>query len=155
MQTKFFQSPTMVVGLVLFLALVIGTIYRIMTAVNTHPGLVNENAYSVGDSYAQNLAIEKELKALGYSIDLKIDNYINYNKDHTYQAFFSKNKVIIDDAEITANFYRQLEPEFDFTAEFVNNTLIAKLPRKGKWLLVIKAQNNDKIMHKYHKIYAY
>ena len=49
------KSPVMMLMLVLFVALVGATVWRIMTALETHPGLVVADAYETGERYGDTL----------------------------------------------------------------------------------------------------
>jgi nitrogen fixation protein FixH len=156
--TKFLQSPTIVIGLTLFLALVIGTFYRINTAFETHPGLVNINAYKVGSDYAQ---IQKNAEILikqGYKISLKKHNFIEIDKDFNYVVSLKKHNEVVKDAKIKFYFYRTLEKQYDFE-DFAlfdgdNWQLTAKLPRKGKWRIVVEANFGNNKLHIFDKIFV-
>ena len=154
MKQSFFRNPIILIGFILFLALVVGTFYRIMLAVNTHPGLVNVNAYNVGTQYPKHLEATKALEAKGYKLNINKEPYLKQFRAHTYTANLTKNEVVLDNVKITANFYRQLEPEYDFTSEFTSGTLSTALPRKGKWLLVVKAVYQDKTLYQFRNLYV-
>ncbi len=153
---NFFKNPTTLIGFILFLALVFSTIYRITIAVYTNPGLVNDDTYSVNKNYATDLNKEQQLKEKGYKLILTTNKCIAINKKHNYQINWLKQGNLIKDATITAYFYRQLEQSFDFNIRllFANKyySNLTALTRKGKWLLVIKAQKDDVIMYKQLKI---
>lgn len=154
MKQSFFKNPITLIGFILFVALVVGTLYRIMLAVNTHPGLVNADAYNVGTEYPKHLETTKALEAEGYQLNITKEPYLQQFRTHTFTANVTKNGVILDNVVITANFYRQLEPEYDFTSKFTSGTLSTALPRKGKWLLVIKAVYQDKTLYQFRNLYV-
>ena len=66
----FQKSPIMVLMLILFLTLVGATVYRVITAVETDPGMVVEDAYLSGERYGEVLAAKRKLDEQGWVLDL-------------------------------------------------------------------------------------
>ena len=156
--TKFYQSPTIVLGLTLFLALVIGTIYRINTAIVTHPGLVTDDPYLAGKNYAKVRADNNKLKELGFSLILKKHNFIEINKDFTYVISLNKNEQMVTDAKIKVFFYRPLEKKHDFEKTTIfngkNYIVNTKILQKGKWRIVVEAKFDGNTLNIFDKIYV-
>jgi len=155
---KFYQSPTIIIGLTLFLALVIGTIYRINTAFITYPGLVANDPYHAGKNYGESRVLTDKLKQQGYKLTLKKHNFIEIDKEFTYIVDFNKNGVIVKNSQVRFYFYRPLEEQYDFeeNAIFENNLWIlkTKLPRKGKWRVVVEANFDGNKLNIFNKIFV-
>lgn len=156
--TKIYQSPTVVIGFVLFLSLVIATIYRINIAFETHPGLVHIDPYHAGKDYGKIQAMQKSLKNQGYALSFKKHNFIEENKDFNYQAILTHNNQLVKNAKVSFYFYRTLEKDYDFekNAHFDGKSwnLITKLNRKGKWRVVVKAVFGENTLYAYDKLYV-
>jgi nitrogen fixation protein FixH len=157
-QTKIYQSPTIIIGFTLFLALVIGTIYRINTAFVTHPGLVTADPYNSGQDYGKSQKVAKKLAKQGFKLSLKKHSFVEANKDFIYSANLTQNQQPIKNAKVKFYFYRPLEEDYDFEAPAVFNgknwELVANLPRKGKWRVVVEADFDGKQLHIFDKIFV-
>lgn len=156
--TKIYQSPTIVVGFTLFLALVIGTIYRINTAFVTYPGLVANDPYHAGKGYGKSIGNAANLAKDGYKFSMQKHNFIEVGKEFTYSAILNKNSTVVENSTITFYFYRPLEEEYDFAkvANFdgKNWSLKATLPRKGVWRMVVEASFGENKLNIFKKIFV-
>jgi nitrogen fixation protein FixH len=157
-QTKIYQSPTIIIGFTLFLALVIGTIYRINTAFITHPGLVTADPYNSGQDYGKSQKTAEQLATLGYKLSIEKNSFIEVDKEFIYSANLTQNQQPIKNAKVKFYFYRSLEKDYDFEAPAVFNgknwELVANLPRKGKWMVVVEANFADKKLHIFEKLFV-
>jgi len=64
------KSPVMMLMLVLFIALVGATVWRIITALETHPGMVVADAYETGQRYGKTLENRNKLVEQGWKLEL-------------------------------------------------------------------------------------
>lgn len=132
----------MVSMLVLFLMLVAATVYRIITALETHPGLVVENAYLSGETYADTLGYKKRLVEQGWTLGLSIPEPVTHQVPQIYRASSAQHGKALMDAKVMLFFYRPLEPEKDFSLSmaFNNGSYQAQvnLPLKGRWDVVVE-----------------
>ncbi|RUM84345.1 MAG: hypothetical protein DSZ17_00810, partial [Candidatus Thioglobus sp.] len=87
----FQKSPMAVSMLALFLILVIATFYRIITAIETHPGLVVEDAYLSGEAYGETLNARNQLLAQGWALNLNTPEIVKHSIEQTYTAVSAKN----------------------------------------------------------------
>ncbi len=145
--------------LVLFLVLVSATIYRIITALNTHPGLVVEDAYQTGKRYGDILNARKKLSTQGWTLTLNTPDAIIHNTPQTYTATSTKNNKLSSTAKATAYFYRPLEAKYDFSLPMQINTqgiyqVSATLPLKGRWDLVVEITQGDFLQQAAARMFA-
>ena len=139
----FQKSPMAVSMLVLFLVLVGATVYRIITAIETHPGLVVEDAYSSGEAYGETLNARNQLLAQGWTLNLNTPKVVKHGIEQTYTAVSAKNGKVFSAAKAVAYFYRPLEMKHDFSkAMYVNKEgayqVEVILPLKGRWDVLIE-----------------
>jgi len=84
------KSPVMMLMLVLFVALVGATVWRIMTALETHPGLVVADAYETGERYGDTLKKRDALIQQGWKLELTLPEPITHGvkktSDGAYQV---------------------------------------------------------------------
>ncbi|MEO1939602.1 FixH family protein [Candidatus Thioglobus sp.] len=143
----FYKSPMMVAMLSLFLILVGATGYRIITALETHPGLVVEDAYLSGESYANTLDYKNQLKTQGWTLELTTPELPIHGTLQIYQASSAQYGKALTGAKVMAYFYRPLEPKYDFSSlmKFDNDTYQAKikLPLKGRWDFVVEVTKGE------------
>jgi nitrogen fixation protein FixH len=156
--TRFYQSPTMMVGFILFLALVIGTIYRVNTAFETNPGLVNMDAYKTGQNYGKLQKIAENLAQQGYKLQLQKHNFVEVNKPFEYSATLTQHKKITPAESVRFYFYRPLEAQYDFEEDAIfdgtNWVVNTTLPRKGKWRVVVEAKFGENTLHIFDKLFV-
>jgi nitrogen fixation protein FixH len=139
----FQKSPMAVSMLVLFLILVGATVYRIITAIETHPGLVVEDAYLSGEAYAETLNARNQLLAQGWTLNLNTPKVVKHGIEQTYTAVSAKNGKVFSAAKAVAYFYRPLEMKHDFSKSmYVNKEGVYQveviLPLKGRWDVLIE-----------------
>ena len=156
---RIYKSPMMMSMLALFIVLVGATVYRVITALETHPGLVVEDAYVSGERYGETLNNRNQLLAQGWKLDLVVPKTVTHNISQTYTAHSTKNKETITDVTVTAYFYRPLEPKYDFStimeadASGVFKTEVV-LPFKGRWDIVVEATKQDFLQRTAAKMFA-
>lgn len=153
------KSPTMVVGLTLFFILVAATIYRINTALETHPGLVVDDAYASGESYGDTLANKKQLAAQGYQLGLKTPAVATHNVVQAYQARATQRGQGIEGANATLYLYRPLEQVHDYLVPMIaqgDGVYAAEvtLPLKGRWDVVVEVTKGDYLQRASKKLFA-
>lgn len=145
--TKVYKSPMMTFMFVLFLSLVIATFWRINTALETHPGLVVDDAYLSGKSYGDTLDAKKVLIKQGWALDLSTPKPVSHLVPQTYTANSSQHNKTLLGANVMAYFYRPLDPTQDFSVPmlFENDIYQAQvsLPLKGRWDLVVEVIKAD------------
>ena len=129
--------------LVLFLILVGATVYRIITAIETHPGLVVEDAYLSGEAYGETLNARNQLLAQGWTLNLNTPKVVKHGIEQTYTAVSAKNGKVFSAAKAVAYFYRPLEMKHDFSKPmYVNKEGVYQveviLPLKGRWDVLIE-----------------
>ncbi|WP_428086867.1 FixH family protein [Candidatus Thioglobus sp.] len=142
------KSPIMMLMLALFLVLVGSTIWRIMTALETHPGMVVADAYETGERYGATLEKRQKLQEQGWKLELKIPEVVTHGIMQTYVAVSTKQEKRLNKADATAYFYRPLEMKHDFSLP-MNRTndgayqLEVELPLKGRWDLLVEVSKGD------------
>lgn len=156
---KIYKSPIMMSMLALFLILVGATIYRIITALETHPGLVVENAYESGENYATTLSQKQQLANKGWKLDIILPENIKHNIEQTYQAIASNNyQLSTKNAKAVIYFYRPLEKSYDFSMPMpLENNIYqveVTLPLKGRWDIIVEIQKDDFVQRSAKKIFA-
>ncbi|HIF47759.1 FixH family protein [Candidatus Thioglobus sp.] len=156
---KVYKSPVMMLMLALFLVLVSATIYRIITALETHPGLVVADAYETGERYGETLDARKKLVAQGWTLELTIPNVVIHNTPQTYTAINAKNNKVLSNAKATAYFYRPLEMKHDFSLPMQVNDqgayqVSVNLPLKGRWDLVVEITKGDFLQQASARMFA-
>jgi nitrogen fixation protein FixH len=145
---KIYKSPIMLLMFALLLTLVVATIYRVVTALNTHPGLVVESAYEGAERYAKVLARKQQLSDQGWDLSIIQPKNIITKQLQKYIAVSSQHGVKLTDAQATAYFYRPLEQKFDFSmAMHINESgayqVDVALPLKGRWELLVEITKDD------------
>ncbi len=154
------KSPMMMIMLVLFITLVGATVYRIITALETHPGLVVEDAYSSGKRYAETLNHKSQLARLGWTLNLTIPKVVIHNIKQIYTANSVQNGKTLENALVTAYFYRPLEKAHDFSIRMTfyqeTNQYQAQvtLPLKGRWDLVVEVVKGEFVQRTSRKLFA-
>lgn len=141
----------------LFIALVIGTFYRIYTAFETHPGLIVDDAYKKGEQYVGIINNNNKIQDSGWGVGLDIigklksDSPINFNVDSS-SKMDGKHK-----ASFKILFYRPLEKKWDFEmnmnpSRHKNNSFEAttKFPLKGIWDIVVEGSQGE-LTNRIHK----
>ncbi len=128
--------------LALFLILVGATVYRIITAVETDPGMVVEDAYLSGERYGEVLAAKRKLDEQGWILDFSVPELALYQKSQTYKVKISQYSQVLKDAKVTIDFERSVGPKnkFSIPMEFDGSLYIAKvsLPLKGRWNAIVQ-----------------
>jgi nitrogen fixation protein FixH len=153
------KSPVMMLMLVLFLVLVGATIYRIITALETHPGLVVADAYETGERYGQTLKNRETLQQQGWKLELKLPKVITHGIKQTYTAISTKQEKRLNKANATAYFYRPLEMKHDFSYPMTktnNGTyeVVVNLPLKGRWDLLVEISKDSFLQQKSARMFA-
>ena len=155
---RFYKSPMIMSMLGLFLALVIATFYRIVTAIDSNPGLVVEDAYKSGGRYDETLANKKFIKQQGYNLEVFLPKKILFGRTQSYQVELKKNGISLDENQITLFFYRPLNHKDDFSIPMTNigGKFISdvQLPLKGKWDMVIESDTKDGKIRKAQSLFA-
>jgi len=156
---KFYKNPIMMLIVVLFSSLVIATIYRIMTAIDTNPGLVAENPYMIGKEYGSILNSAQVNIDEGWAVRIDMPDKINHTLKQQYKVAITKNDIKIDNAKVTLYFYRPLEQRQDFKQEMMESAeygFVAevKLPLKGRWDIIAEGKIGEKILRIGKKIFA-
>jgi len=144
---KFYKSPVMVVMVLLFLILVGATVYRIMTALETHPGMVVEDAYESGERYGEVLATKRKLDEQGWVLDFLIPELALYQVPQTYLVKIAQHGQTLTDAEVTTYFERSVgaKNEFSVPMKFDGSVYAAQvsLPLKGRWNVVVQVSKGS------------
>ena len=153
------KSPIMMSMLALFLILVGATVYRIITAIESHPGLVVQDAYISGQSYGDTLISKEQLDKQGYTLTLNTPKDATHGVEQLYTATSKQNKSNIVGAKTIIYFYRPLEKEHDFSLsmhDLGNGTYEAKvkLPLKGRWDVVVEAVKGDYLQRASSKMFV-
>ncbi|ABL01876.1 hypothetical protein Rmag_0076 [Candidatus Ruthia magnifica str. Cm (Calyptogena magnifica)] len=155
-----YKSPIMISMLVLFITLVSATAYRIMIALETHPGLVVEDAYSSGKRYVKTLNHKNQLARLGWILNLATPKVVIHNIKQTYTANSAQNDKTLANAFVTAYFYRPLEKAHDFSINMAFNQEINQyqaqvtLPLKGRWDVVVEVVKRGFVQRTSRKLFA-
>jgi nitrogen fixation protein FixH len=146
---------------VLFLVLVGATVYRVITALSTHPGLVVEDAYQSGKRYGKTLEQKQNNIKQGWTLTLVLPKPIQHGIVQTYQAISKQNqKFVLGDkvAKATAYFYRPLEQKYDFSMPMalVNQVyqVQVNLPLKGRWDVLVEIKKDDFLQRKAAELFA-
>ena len=155
----FQKSPMMVSMLALFLILVGATVYRVITALETHPGLVVEDAYLSGEAYGETLNARNQLLAQGWTLNLNTPKVVKHSTEQTYTAVSAKNGKVFSAAKAVAYFYRPLEMKHDFSKlMYVNKEgayqVEVILPLKGRWDVVIEITKASFLQQTSAKMFA-
>lgn len=142
----------MVIALVLFLALVVGTVYRIMIAINTDSGSVVDNAYNSGKNYAKVLENRRKIIDAGWSMIIETPNEVISKTNQSYKISTMKddnNKIV---KSVRVYFYRPSDKTEDFNkdATMVDGgyEFEIELKLKGKWIMVGEANTEDGVLSK-------
>lgn len=142
----------MVIALVLFLALVVGTVYRIMIAINTDSGSVVDNAYNSGKNYAKVLENRRKIIDAGWSMIIETPNEVISKTNQSYKISTMKddnNKIV---KSVRVYFYRPSDKTEDFNKEAVKigdgYKFDIELQLKGKWIVVVEAITDDGVLSK-------
>ncbi len=138
----FQKSPIMVLMLILFLTLVGATVYRVITAVETDPGMVVEDAYLSGERYGGVLAAKKKLDAQGWMLDFLVPELVLYQTQQIYKVKISQHAQILADAKVVIDFERSVGPKNKFSVPMVFDGSLYKaqvgLPLKGRWNAIVQ-----------------
>ena len=131
------KSPVMMLMLVLFLALVVATVWRINTALESHPGMVVEDAYESGERYGEVLATKKKLDEQGWMLEFLAPELTLYQTPQTYRVSISQHTEVLKDAKVIIDFERSVGPKNQFSVpmKFDGSLYTAQvsLPLKGRW----------------------
>ena len=143
----FHKSPMAVSMLVLFLILVVATVYRIFTAVETNPGMVVEDAYISGERYGEVLATKRKLDAQGWALNFVTPSQVLYQTNQTYRVEISQHSNVLKDAEVVINFERSVGPKnaFSVPMAFDGSSYVAQvnLPLKGRWNAMVQVNKGS------------
>ncbi len=138
----FQKSPIMVSMLALFLILVGATVYRIITALESHPGMVVEDAYESGERYGEVLAVKKKLDEQGWVLDFLVPELALYQTHQTYKVSISQHAEVLKDAKVVIDFERSVGPrnQFSVPMKFDGSLYTAQvsLPLKGRWNAIVQ-----------------
>ena len=153
------KSPVMMLMLVLFVALVGATVWRIITALETHPGLVVADAYETGERYGSTLKKRNELIQQGWKLELALPETITHGVKQTYRAISTKQAVRLNKADATAYFYRPLEMKHDFSMPMTKTSdgayqLEVSLPLKGRWDLLVEISKGSFLQQNSARMFA-
>jgi nitrogen fixation protein FixH len=155
---RFYKSPMIMSMLGLFLALVLATFYRIVTAIDSNPGLVVEDAYKSGGRYDETLANKKFIKQQGYELEVFLPKKILFGRNQSYEVELKQNGVSLDDNQVTLFFYRPLNHKDDFSSSMTYSdgkfTSDINLPLKGRWDLVVESDTKDGKIRKAQSLFA-
>ncbi|QKQ24667.1 FixH family protein [Candidatus Ruthia endofausta] len=154
------KSPIMMAMLVLFITLVGATVYRIITALETHPGLVVEDAYLSGKRYAEILNHKNQLAQFGWTLNLVTPKVVVHNIKQTYTANSAQRGKTLTDALVIVYFYRPLEKAYDFSINMAFHQEINQyqaqviLPLKGRWDVVVEVVKGGVVQRTSRKLFA-
>ncbi len=153
------KSPMMMLGLGLFFILVGATGYRILIAINTHPGLVVSDPYQSGEQYHQTLAHKQQLSAQGWTLQLKTPKNLRPQIAQIYRVISQQNKVGLTEATVKLYFYRPLESKSDFVRVLQSQgaghyQAQITLPLKGRWDVVAEVVKGDFLQRSAVKLFA-
>ena len=153
------KSPVMMLMLVLFVALVGATVWRIMTALETHPGLVVADAYETGERYGDTLKKRDALIQQGWKLELTLPEPITHGVKQIYRAVSTKQGVRLNKADATAYFYRPLEMKHDFSLPMSKTSdgayqVETTLPLKGRWDLLVEITKGDFLQQDSARMFA-
>ncbi|CAC9589168.1 hypothetical protein BHECKSOX_1352 [Bathymodiolus heckerae thiotrophic gill symbiont] len=153
------KSPIMMLMLALFLILVSSTIWRIMTALETHPGMVVADAYETGERYGKTLESRDKLQQQGWKLELKLPEVIIHKVKQTYQAISAKQGKRLNKANAIAYFYRPLEMKHDFSVPMTKlddggYQVEVELPLKGRWDLLIEVSKGSFMQQSSARMFA-
>jgi nitrogen fixation protein FixH len=153
------KSPIMVLMFVLFIALVGATVWRIMTALETHPGLVVADAYETGERYGETLKNRAALAKQGWTLELIVPKTPTHNVKQTYTAISQKHEKSYNKANATAFFYRPLEMQHDFSRPMIRKSdgsyeVEVSLPLKGRWDLLVEISKGHFLQQNSARLFA-
>lgn len=142
---KAIKNNVILIMLVLFLALVIGTFFRIYTAFETHPGLIVDDAFNSGENYAVLLNNNKKVGASNWDITITTLGELKSKSDIKFSVNSVSNMDGIHDSDFKILLFRPLEKKWDFEKKMVasdNNkdTFLSTIsfPLKGVWDVVVE-----------------
>jgi nitrogen fixation protein FixH len=149
----------MMLMLALFIALVGATVWRIITALETHPGLVVADAYETGERYGETLKNRNKLVEQGWKLELTLPDEITHGVKQTYQAVSTKQGKRLNKADATAYFYRPLEMKHDFSMPMSKTDdgtyqLEVVLPLKGRWDLLVEISKGNFLQQNSARMFA-
>jgi len=128
--------------LILFLILVGATVYRIITAIETDPGMVVEDAYLSGERYGEVLAAKRKLDEQGWVLDFLVPELVLYQTHQAYKVKISQHTQVLADAKVIIDFERSVGPKNKFSVPLVFNGSLymtqVSLPLKGRWNAIVK-----------------
>ncbi|MBT4001055.1 MAG: hypothetical protein HN648_06245 [Candidatus Thioglobus sp.] len=153
------KSPVMMLMLVLFIALVGATVWRIITALETHPGMVVADAYETGQRYGKTLENRNKLVEQGWKLELVLPEKITHGVKQVYRAVSTKQDKRLNKADATAYFYRPLEMKHDFSMPMSKTDdgayqLEVILPLKGRWDLLVEISKGDFLQQNSARMFA-
>lgn len=159
-QIPFYKSPIIVIMLVLFFSLVFATGYRILIAIDTHPGMVSEDPFEQGENYSSVLANKQKQIEAGYRLSIQTPKTITHNLAQNYLVKITKKDIAVSRVKVVAYLYRSANKAADFQVtltEVDSGIYQAKfaLPLKGRWDLIIEATKNQYLQRKSNKLFAY
>jgi nitrogen fixation protein FixH len=153
------KSPVMMLMLVLFVALVGATVWRIITALETHPGLVVADAYETGERYGSTLKKRDELIQQGWKLELVLPKVITHGVKQTYRAVSTKHDVSLNKADAVAYFYRPLEMKHDYSMPMIKHNdgayeVESTLPLKGRGDLLVEISKGSFLQQNSARMFA-
>lgn len=153
------KSPVMMLMLVLFITLIGATVYRIFTALETHPGIVVEDAYETGERYGEVLENRANLVQQGWKLELALPEVVTHNVKQTYTALSTKQGKRLNKADAVAYFYRPLEMKHDFSLPMVKTSdgayqVEVVLPLKGRWDLLVEVSKGTFLQQNSARMFA-
>lgn len=121
--------------------------FFIYTAISTQTGVVTSQPYEKGLAYNAVLQRAKQQPVLGQSITFE---------KGVLRWVFDKP---LDDASVTAHFYRPVQDGYDFNITLNDNghgiyTAEPDIPLQGQWTIKLKAAWDDQTYHASTKIVA-
>ncbi len=130
-----------------FIVILAVNVFYIYISKKTWSGLVTSDGYKKGLNYNDTLKQEEEQKKLGWVVDVDFSHKYD-NKWTVWFKLRDKNRRVITDAEIIADFKRPTTEGIDFSRQIrmVDGTYQAEVefPAKGQWdisIIVISGQN--------------
>jgi nitrogen fixation protein FixH len=144
---KIYKSPVMLLAFGLFFILVGATAYRIVIALQTHPGMVVADAYVSGQRYGDTQKYNQSLVKQGWKLTLNTPALVKHSTAQTYTAISSKHGKVFSKAKAALYLYRPLEEKQDFSVPMVfkNGAYQAQitLPLKGRWDALVEIKKGS------------
>jgi nitrogen fixation protein FixH len=154
---KALKNNIIIIMLVLFLALVIGTGYRVYTAFETHPGLIVENPYESGQKYASFLVNDRKVGESNWKISINTLGELTSNSEIKFIVTSTNENNNIEPVDFKILIFRPLEKKHDFEkvmkvskdeTNIFESTI--KFPLKGVWDVIVEGTQGE-LIHRVSK----